>query len=195
VLRLEIQVTWPNRAEVNSGTAHNDMKGAPMRHRLGIRKMGWAGTCLAFASSILVLAPPTSAMAQDSEPVHQDSYRHFVVFLTGDELRDGGDHRGWGMARLDLDPDRETACYYLTWDSLEGVVTAFHLHAAPRGHDGPHWFDFFNNQHFDGKHEKSWGCVHSPRGKILDVINDPSDYYFAVHTTAHKDGALRGQLF
>jgi hypothetical protein len=29
----------------------------------------------------------------------------------------------------------------------------------------------------------------------LDVINDPSDYYFAVHTTAHKDGALRGQLF
>lgn len=174
--------------------AHNDKKGATMRHRLGVRKMGWAGTCLAFASSILVFAAPNSASAHE-DPVHQDGYRHFAVYLNGDELRDGGDHNGWGMARLDLDPERETACYFLTWDRLDGVVTAFHLHAAPRGHDGPHWFDFFNDQHFRGKHNKTSGCVHSPRGKILEVINDPSDYYFAVHTTEHKEGALRGQLY
>jgi hypothetical protein len=166
-----------------------------MRHREGIRKMGWAGTCLAFASSILVLSPPASAVAQDSDPVHQDGFRHFAVFLTGDELRDGGDHHGWGMARLDLDPAKDSACYLLTWHELDGVVTAFHLHAAPRGQDGPHWIDFFNDQHFDGKRHTVSGCVHSPHGKLLEVINDPSDYYFAVHTTEHKAGALRGQLF
>jgi CHRD domain len=195
VTRLKIRLIWPNPAEVSSGMADNDQKGTPMRHRVGIRKMGWAGMCLAFASSILVLAPPTSAVAQDSDPVHQDDYRHFAVFLTGDELRDGGDRSGWGMARLDLDPAKEAACYDLTWHGLDGAVTAFHLHAAPRGHDGPHWIDFFNDQHFDGKRHGTSGCVHVPRGKILDVINEPSDYYFAVHSTAHKGGAIRGQLF
>lgn len=193
-LKVKIRLIWPNPAEVNSGMAHNDQKGAPMQHRASIRKMGWAGTCLAFASSILVLASPTSAAAQP-DPVYQDSYRHFAVFLKGDELRDGGDRHGWGMARLDLDPERETACYLLSWHHLDGVVTAFHLHAAPRGHDGPHWFDFFNDQHFSRKQDEASGCVRVPRGKILDVLNEPSDYYFAVHTTAHKEGALRGQLF
>lgn len=175
--------------------AHNDKKGVPMRLRVSIRNAGWAGTCLAFASSIVMLAPPASAAAQDSDPVRQDGYRHFAVFLTGNEVKDGGDHNGWGMARLDLDPARETACYFLTWNRLDGVVTAFHLHAAPRGNDGPHWFDFFNEQHFDGKRNETSGCVYSPREKILEVINGPSDYYFAVHTVAHKNGALRGQLY
>jgi CHRD domain-containing protein len=166
-----------------------------MPHREGIRKVGWLGTCLAFASSILVLAEPTSAAAQETDPVHQDSVRHFPVYLAGDELRDGGDSKGWGMARLDLDPEHETACYVITWNRLDGVVTAFHLHAAPRRNDGPHWIDFFNGQHFNGQWNTASSCVHSPRGKILDTINNPSGYYLNIHTTAHKEGAIRGQLF
>ncbi len=174
--------------------AHNNKKGSPMQHRESIRKMGWAGACLAFASSIFVLAEPTSAAAQ-ANPVYQDGYRSFPVYLAGDELRDGGDPQGWGLARLELDPKQETACYFLRWTELDGVVTAFHLHAAPRRNDGPHWIDLFNDQHFNGQQNEASGCVHSSRGKILDVINDPSDYYLNVHTTAHKDGAIRGQLF
>ncbi|MGH3769014.1 MAG: CHRD domain-containing protein [Pseudonocardiaceae bacterium] len=165
-----------------------------MRHREGIRKIGWAGTCLALASSILFLAKPTPAAADDYR-LYQDGYRHFAVYLSGNELGDGGDHEAWGMARIDFDAAHESACYVITWDRLEGAVTAFHLHAAPRHHDGPHWIDFFNDQHFNGPRNSSSGCVHSPRGKILDVINDPADYYFNIHTTAHKDGAIRGQLY
>jgi hypothetical protein len=166
-----------------------------MQHREGIRKIAWAGTCLAFASSILVLTQPASAAAHEADPVHQDGYRHFSIYLSGNELRNGGDAEGWGMARLDFDAQRETACYLLTWEKLDGAVTAFHLHAAPRYHDGPHWIDFFNDQHFNGARNSTSGCVHSPREKILNVINDPSDYYFNIHTTAHKEGAIRGQLF
>ena len=166
-----------------------------MRYRQGITKIAGAGTCLAFASSVLVLTEPASAATYGADPVHQDGYRHFAVYLSGDELRDGGDRGGWGMARLDFDAHQETACYALDWDRLDGAVTAFHLHAAPRHNDGPHWIDFFNDQHFSGERHSASGCVHSPRGKILDVINDPSDYYFNIHTTAYKDGAIRGQLF
>lgn len=166
-----------------------------MQHRSSIWKLGLVGTCLAFASSFLVFAQPASAATHETDPVRQEHFRHIAVYLSGKELRDGGDSKGWGMARLDFDPDRETVCYLLSWRDLDGVVTAFHLHAAPRGHDGPHWVDFFNGQHFDGKWSDTSGCVHTPRGKILDVINAPSDYYVNVHTSAHKEGSLRGQLF
>lgn len=162
-----------------------------MPYREGIRKIAWAGACLAFASSILVLTEQPASAATD-----EDGYRHFAVYLSGNELRDGGDPHGWGMARIDLDAHLERACYLLDWTDLDGEVTAFHLHTAPRHNDGPHWIDFFNDQHFKGEqHHSTSGCVHAARGKILDVIDDPSDYYFAVHTTAHKEGAIRGQLF
>ena len=163
-----------------------------MQHCGSIRKLGWAGTCLALASSIFVLTEPASAQA---DPLPQDGYRSFPVYLAGNELHDGGDPKGWGMARLHFDPKQETACYTVKWTDLDGVVTAFHLHAAPRRNDGPHWIDFFNDQHFNGQRSVTSGCVHSPRAKILDVTNNPSDYYLTVHTTAHKDGAIRGQLF
>lgn len=163
-----------------------------MQHREGIRKMGWAGACLALASSIVFLAKPNPAGAQEAD---QGGYRHFAVYMSGNELRDGGDYEAWGMARLDLDAARETACYVINWDKLDGAVTAVHLHSAPRRNDGPHWIDFFKDQRFNGPRNSTSGCVRSPGGKILDVINDPSGYYLNVHTTAHKDGAIRGQLF
>jgi CHRD domain len=165
-----------------------------MQHRERIRKITWAGTCLVFTSSILVLAD-TSSTAYAADPVRQDGYRHYAVYLSGKELRDGGDPGGWGMARVDFDAQHETACYLLTWDRLDGAVTDFHLHAGPRHNDGPHWIDFFGDKHFNSKDNSASGCVYSPHGKVLDIINDPSNYYFNVHTSAHKNGAIRGQLF
>jgi hypothetical protein len=37
-------------------------------------------------------------------------------------------------------------------------------------------------------------CVHSSRDKIDEVLDNPSEFYLNLHTTAHKDGAIRGQL-
>ena len=153
----------------------------------GARGMGRVGACLAFASSAVVLAGATPALAQ------QDGAQ-FTVALSGQENVNGGDADGQGSARLDLDPQQGTACYEITWKKLDGAVTAFHLHAAHRGTDGPHWIDFFNEQNFDGQQGKASDCVRSTREKIEAVINDPSAYYLQLHSTAFVGGAIRGQL-
>jgi hypothetical protein len=140
--------------------------------------------CLAFASSAGVLAGPTPALAQQGG--------QFTVALSGQDS--GGDADGQASARLDLDPQRGTACYEITWKKLDGMVTAFHLHAGQRGTNGPHWIDFFNDQRFDGEQSKASDCVPSTRERIEAVINDPSAYYLQIHTTAFEDGAIRGQL-
>lgn len=142
---------------------------------------------LAFLSSAAVLAGSAPALAQ------QDGAQ-FTVALSGQENVTDGDADGQGSARLDLDPQRGTACYEITWKKLDGAVTAFHLHAARRGSNGPHWIDFFNEQRFDGEQGKASDCVRSTREKIEAVINDPSAYYLQLHSTAFEGGAVRGQL-
>ncbi len=153
----------------------------------GARGMGRVGACLAFASSAVVLAGSTPALAQ------QDGAQ-FTVALADQENVNGGDADGQASARLDLDPQRGMACYEITWKKLDGMVTAFHLHAGQRGTNGPHWIDFFNDQRFDGEQSKASDCVRSTRENIEAVINDPSAYYLQIHTTAFEDGAIRGQL-
>ncbi|MDQ3764300.1 MAG: CHRD domain-containing protein [Actinomycetota bacterium] len=152
------------------------------------------GVCLAFVSAILVLAGPTSAAAHVGSSAYQPRDGHFSVQLTGRDVRGGGDPDGQGSARLNLDAQQETACYTVTWSGLRGDVTAFHLHVADRGSEGPHWIDFFNDQRFPGSHNEASGCVPATRDKIRAVIENPSAYYLNVHSTAFEKGALRGQL-
>ena len=164
-----------------------------MQYKKNSRTMGRVGIFLAFVSSILVLAGPGSAAAVVVTE-HEHGHEQFSVYLTGNEVRDGGDRDGWGVARLDLDPENERVCYVITWHGLDGAVTALHLHVAPRRNDGPHWIDFFNNEHFDGERNTVANCVRSSRWKIRAVIDEPFDYYLMVHTTTHEAGAIRGQL-
>lgn len=160
-----------------------------MQHKR-TRTMGRVGVGLAFISSMLMLAGTASAAAEPRE--HRDG--RFSVYLTGDELRDGGDRDGTGFAHLDFDLENERVCYVLTWRRLDGDVNAFHLHDAPRYQDGGHWIDFFNDQRFDGEEGTVGSCVRTDRWKIRAVLDDPSDYYLNVHTTRHETGAIRGQL-
>src|SRR5581483_2257411 len=174
--------------------ARQEKKGHQMQRSAGLRKIGQVGTCLTFASSILVFAGPGSASAHEVATAYHHGHEQFLVQLDGDELEDGGDHDGRGVAGLDFDAELQRVCYYITWDRLDGAVTAFHLHNAPRHHDGGHWIDFFNDEHFDGDHHTVANCVHASRDKIYAVLDHPSDFYLNLHTTAHQAGAIRGQL-
>jgi hypothetical protein len=167
-------------------------------------KLGRVGACLAFLSSILLVAAlPSTALAHGDER----GYRHgaFSVWLTPGQVPGGGDRGASGFARLTLDEERELACYVLEWRHLEGFVTAAHLHVASRGENGPHAIDLFNDEHFDGERNGVWNCVRvrddrgheghmSAREKIRDIIANPEDFYINIHTTRYKDGAIRGQL-
>jgi CHRD domain len=158
-----------------------------------VRGMGHIGACSAFVLSMFMLAGPIPALAHEVNAAHQDSNGRFSVQLTAQDSVNGGDRDGQGFARLDFDPQQGKACYEITWRNLDGMVTAFHLHAGRRGNEGPHWIDFFNDQNFAGEQTVS-DCVTSTRERIEAVINDPSAYYLQVHTTAFEKGAIRGQL-
>ncbi|MGH3656730.1 MAG: CHRD domain-containing protein [Micromonosporaceae bacterium] len=161
------------------------------------------GACLAFLSSILLVAAlPGTAAAHDDGRAHR--HGDFSVRLVPWEVPGGGDRGGYGFARITLDEAEERACYFIGWEELEGDVTAAHLHNAPRGHNGPHAIDFFNDRHFDGQRDGAFGCVRvtddrhkrgmSAREKIRDIIDNPEDFSINIHTTRFKDGAIRGQL-
>ncbi|MGH3769845.1 MAG: CHRD domain-containing protein [Pseudonocardiaceae bacterium] len=166
-----------------------------MQYKKGARAIGRVAACLAFASSALVFAGPASASAAVTT-AHEYDYGHdpFSVYLTGHQVRDGGDRDGRGFARLDFDPRNEKVCYAVRWSRLNGDVTAFHLHVSPRRHDGPVVIDFFNHERYNGDGDTVVDCVHSDRRTIHDVLDDPSNYYLMIHTTAHEAGAIRGQL-
>lgn len=169
--------------------------GSPrMQYSKRTRVIGQMGVCLASVSSILVLMGPTSAAAPEVGPKYQAGNGHFSIQLIGGEVPEGGDPDGRGSATLDLNTQKEEACFSITWSRLRGKVTAFHLHAAARGVEGPHWIDFFNNQSFPGAQSMVSGCVPSPQDKINAVINHPADYYLNVHSTTFEKGAIRGQL-
>lgn len=167
-----------------------------MRYKKGARAIGRIGACLAFASSVLAFAGPASASAA-AATAHQYAYEYgheqFSVYLTGGRLRDGEDPEGQGFARLDFDLDNERVCYFVTWGRLEGEVTAFQLRFAPRGHEGPVSLNFFSHERYNGDGDRLVDCVHSDRGKIRAILEDPSEYYLTLRTTAHED-AIRGQL-
>lgn len=169
-----------------------------MQYRGGARRRGLIGACLLLVSSVLGLALPAAAAAGEDGP---PGFGYFSVQLTGSQVPGGGDPDGRGYARLDLDPEHETACFVIDWKKINGAVTAFHLHAGRRGSEGPRWIDFFKDKYFDGGRNSVSGCVHvdgnrgmSPRDKIEAIIHDPSGFYLNLHSKEFEDGAIRGQL-
>lgn len=175
--------------------ADSDKKGPMMlQHGTGTRELGRVGLCSAFLSSILVLAGSTSAAAHEIGPMYQDQNGHFTVQLTPGEVPEGGDQNGQGTAELNLSEAGKQACFSTNWKGLKGQVTAFHLHAASQGNEGPPFIHFFDNQNFPGADGKASGCVPATADQIHAVIANPAKYYLNLHSTAFTDGALRGQL-
>jgi hypothetical protein len=126
--------------------------------------------------------------------MHLDQNGHFSVSMTPGEVPGGGDPGGQGSGELNLNAQQQTACFTINWKGLAGEVTALHLHVAGAGSEGPHWIDFFNDQHIPGAAGKASGCVPTTADKIRAVIDNPANYYLNVHSTAFTKGALRGQL-
>jgi hypothetical protein len=99
-----------------------------------------------------------------------------------------GDLNGTGEATLNLMPSQQRICYTITVSRIKPATMA-HIHEAPAGQNGP--IVKALKAPSDGS---SRGCVRLDRAKILEIRNNPSDFYVNVHNRPFPNGALRGQL-
>jgi len=118
--------------------------------------------------------------------------RPFSTELTGAAEAPGpGDPDGSGSAKLTLNPGLEQVCWQISVADV-APITAAHIHKAPAGVAGGVVVPLFLPlPDADGN---SSGCIAADRELILDIIQNPEEYYVNVHNTDFPAGALRGQL-
>ena len=99
-----------------------------------------------------------------------------------------GDPDGSGTFWATFNPGIGEVCYAFEVTGVDPIAAA-HIHAAPAGSPGGVVIPLPPTSDFAGS-----GCVTADRDLIVDIIQNPADYYFNVHTAAFLGGALRGQL-
>ncbi|MEW6475358.1 MAG: CHRD domain-containing protein [Actinomycetota bacterium] len=136
----------------------------------------------------------------------------FSFDLSGAQVPGGGDPKGRASAALRLDPEAEIVCLRSNWRDLAGQVTAIHLHRGPEGETGPHHIDLLDDEQLAGRanavefcvqvtaggeqhaHDADHRAASAPADRIQEVVDNPEGFYLNIHSTAHPDGAVRGQL-
>ena len=118
-----------------------------------------------------------------------DGGRPFTVPMTGAAERPGpGDPDGSGTAKLMLNHGQGRVCYEITVSNID-TPTAAHIHQAGVDSPGPVVVPLFTTSGTSMK-----GCVDVDKGKIMEIIQKPGDYYVNVHNAAFPAGAIRGQM-
>jgi len=137
---------------------------------------------------------------------------------TAGEAADGGDEdEGFGDALLiaDLAPGEEVPgpgddgasgrfegelvdgvlCVDLDVRDLDAAIVGAHVHEGPAGTAGPVLVDLGEPTEVAGGSAR-WrdACIEVADEVIERLAAAPGDHYVNVHTSAHPDGAVRGQL-
>jgi hypothetical protein len=124
-----------------------------------------------------------------------ESGRPFTTTLTGAaEVPGPGDPDASGVASLRLNQGAGTVCFDVSWENVDGVVFASHIHEAPAGVAGAIVVPLFEGS-FAGTDAVS-GCITGvDTGLIKDIRQNPGEYYVNVHSLPDfGPGAIRGQL-
>jgi CHRD domain len=110
--------------------------------------------------------------------------------LTGAaEVPGPGDPNGSGTVQVTLNTDKNEVCYDLTLTKVDGA-TAAHIREGTVGKAGPAKV-IFNVPPGGGS---TTGCKTADAAVVKDIMANPANYYLNVHSTAHPNGAVRGQL-
>jgi hypothetical protein len=120
--------------------------------------------------------------------------RPFTTGLTGAaEVPGPGDPDASGTASLQLNPGQGEVCLDISWANIDGEVFAGHIHAGSATVAGPVVVTLFTGA-FAGTDSVA-GCVAADRQLLLDIIQNPQNYYVNVHSRPNfPGGAVRGQL-
>lgn len=115
----------------------------------------------------------------------------FTTTLTGAAERPNpGDPDGTGTATIMLFPGKSMICWEIEVSGITLPASAAHIHEAPVGEPGPVVVPL------SAPDESGFasGCTSVDRQEILDILQDPEEYYVNVHNSDYPAGALRGQL-
>jgi hypothetical protein len=109
--------------------------------------------------------------------------------LTGAaEVPGPGDNNASGTVQVTLNPDKNEVCYDLSLTKLDDATMA-HIHEGAAGKSGPPKVPFDAPKGGSAK-----GCKTADAAVVKDIMANPANYYVNVHSTAHPNGAVRGQL-
>ncbi|HKX29254.1 MAG TPA: CHRD domain-containing protein, partial [Blastocatellia bacterium] len=114
--------------------------------------------------------------------------------------------RGTGFATFDITRDSTGKITAATVNFTVGInfpsgvtVTGLHIHSAARGSNGMIWADTglggSNSITFSsGQGRIELRAVRVDLVQLQGMLNNPSQHYFNLHTTANGGGAIRGQI-
>ena len=170
-----------------------------MRHRILTAVTAAAGvTVAAFA-----LQAGTATAGHSNDLLEAALDGRSEVATDARDRRVVGDPNGKGEAYVfGVDGDATTLCYVLTVDGIAeldlapGSGRAAHIHEGPAGTNGPVVANLAWPQDGDAADcltEGEAGKGLTP-GKVLDILENPEDYYVNVHNSEFPGGAIRGQL-
>ena len=142
-----------------------------------------------------------TAGAGSAENVKGDN-RAFTAPLSGENEVDSrgnggvGDPDGAGNAVVKLNDATGELCFKITARDVSTIVAA-HIHEARAGKNGPIVKGLYSANSTDqttvGTQTLS-GCVPVAADLLAEIRDEPADYYFNVHTTQFRAGAIRAQL-
>lgn len=96
-----------------------------------------------------------------------------------------------GAALIDVSATRVCADLNVT---MGEKPTKAHIHQGAKGTSGPVVVDL-NPSFAPGESAfTSRGCVDAPAEVTAAIVADPGGHYLNIHSDAHPDGAVRGQL-
>jgi len=111
--------------------------------------------------------------------------------LTGAaEVPGPGDPDGAGTATVNIDVTKREVCYEVTTQRIDGP-TGMHIHEGESGKSGPVVVPLTTPAAGD---TTTKGCAEADATLIGRITTNPRNFYVNVHTQAHQQGAIRGQL-
>ncbi len=121
--------------------------------------------------------------------------RPLTASLSGANEVGVGDPDGSGTMNLTLNSGQEEICWDLDVQDIEAPTRA-HIHQAPAGQNGGvvvFFFDLVVDPPILVPDSLS-GCVDVSRDLIIEIRQNPEQYYINVHNDDYPAGAIRGQL-
>jgi hypothetical protein len=113
--------------------------------------------------------------------------------LSGSQEVPANANPGFGNATVTFDESRQNVTVTITVANLGAQINNFHIHEAPAGVNGPVVVNLIGlgGQFVNGTMTGTFAVSPAVAQRILE---NPSNFYVNVHTTALPGGAVRGQL-